>query len=247
MPPKPKGRWFSHMNMSNTYDEFSDEYVAMVSSRDEDEPWQALDRALFKTIGDVEGLCVLDAGCGEGYVSRVLEKRGADVTAVDVSQNLVDRGRKVGGQIDYLVADMSLGLPGLEDHFDLVASHFVLNDVPNYIGFINTIGSVTKAGGRAVLSFNNPYSAVTRQKAESYFDSGTAVIYQGMSTIGVNVYHYHRTMSEYMKAFSDAGFLLRTLAEPEPGPEEPDDRRDRWLKVPFQIVTEFVKTGRVGR
>ena len=230
------------MTEQNTYDRFSEEYVAMVSYRDEDKPWHALEKAFFDLIGDVEGLRVLDAGCGEGYVARVLEKKGAIVTAVDVSRKLVEKGKGKVGSIDYLVADLSEGLPQFEGQFDLVASHFVLNDVPDYVGFINTIGVVTKPGGRAVMSFNNPYSAVLRHKAETYFDSGTTVVYQGMSTAGVKVYHYHRMMGEYIGAFTNSGFMLRKLVEPEPGPEESVDRRTRWLQVPFQIATEFVRT-----
>ncbi len=224
----------------NTYDEFAEEYEAMISYRNE-EHLSNLDEVFFDLIGDVEGLRVLDAGCGEGFVARVLEKKGATVTAVDISPSLVGKAKKKEGSVEYLIADLSEGLPQFESHFDLVASHFVLNDVPDYKGFINTLGSVTKSGGRAVLSFNNPYSAVLREKAETYFDSGRVVMYQGMSTIGVKVYHYHRTMSEYLKAFADSGFMLRTLLEPPPGPEESEHRRTRWRQVPFQLATEFVK------
>ena len=32
------------------------------------------------------------------------------------------------------------------------------------------------------------------------------------ATTGIKVYHYHRTMGEYIRAFADSGFMLRTLA-----------------------------------
>ena len=48
-------------------------------------------------------------------------------------------------------------------------------------------------------------------------------------------------MGEYIKAFSECGFLLRTLLEPAPGPNEPEERRTGWVQVPFIIVLEFVK------
>jgi ubiquinone/menaquinone biosynthesis C-methylase UbiE len=39
--------------------------------------------ALLATIGSVEGLRVIDIGCGEGHMARALAKLGADVTGYD--------------------------------------------------------------------------------------------------------------------------------------------------------------------
>ena len=36
--------------------------------------------ALLATVGKVEGLRVIDIGCGEGHMARALAKLGADVT-----------------------------------------------------------------------------------------------------------------------------------------------------------------------
>ena len=232
------------MKAVNTYDQCADQYEAWVSSRNEkDLSGDVYAAGFFGVIGKVGGLRALDAGCGDGFVARVLESKGAIVTGVDVSPKLVEKAkRRTEGSIEYLVADLSEPLSQFEEHFDLVASHFVLNDVPDHEGFISTLGSVTKPGGRAVLLLNNPYSAVLREKADTYFDSGTSRLYKGMATVGIEVYHYHRTMGEYIKAFSECGFLLRTLLEPAPGTNEPEERRIGWVQVPFLIVLEFVKS-----
>ncbi len=231
------------MSAVNTYDQCADQYEAYVSGRDEkDLSGDDFDADFFRVIGEVGGLRALDAGCGEGFIARVLEFKRAMVTGVDVSAKLVEKAkRKSEGSIEYLVADLSKPLLQFEEHFDLVASHFVLNDVPDYEGFISTLGSVTKPGGRAVLSLNNPYSAVLREKADTYFDSGATRPYGFMSSSGVKVYHYHRTMGEYIKAFADCGLLLRGLIEPPPRPVEPDERRIKWNQVPLCIVMEFLK------
>lgn len=223
----------------NTYDDCVDAYVAFVEARQDDEP---INQAFYDLIGDVEGLRVLDAGCGEGYVSRALEAKGASVTGVDVAGKLVEVALAKGPEaIDYRVADLSKPLPGFENTFDLVASYFVLNDVPDHKGFISTVSAATKPGGRAVFALNNPYSAVSRQKASTYFESGKVVLYQGLSTLGIHVYHYHRTMGEYVSSFAKGGFLLRKLVEIPPDPEMAPERRVGWEQVPYHIVVEFVK------
>ena len=229
------------MKPRNTYDECADQYVAMVQERNECFDSDPLAPAFFDLIGDVDGLKALDAGCGEGFVARELTARGAEVTAIDISAPLVKVGRSkdAEGKIDYRVCDLSEPLPEFEGHFDLVASHVVLNDVPDFRGFIRTIGSLTTPDARAVFSLNNPYSAFRREKATSYFASGEAVIYQGMAGVGVEVYYYHRTMEEYITAFRESGFLLRSLVDIPPPKDMPP--HEKWNEIPPLMVLEFVK------
>ena len=226
----------------NTYDQFAQRFDEVFGSRDEND-LEGDSKLFFDLIGDVDGLRVLDAGCGEGFAARVLSARGAKVTAIDISGPMVKIGREKDpqGQIDFQIADLSQPLPHFERRFDLVVSNYALNDVPDYRGFIRTLASVAKAGARLVFSLNNPYSAVFREKASSYFESGTAVLYQGMANAGVEVYYYHRTMTEYVNAFRKNGLLLRTLVDLPPGTDDPDEPRSKWHNVPFLIVIELVK------
>ncbi len=226
----------------NTYDQFAQEYSVLCGSRDEN-VLEGDSKLIFDLIGEVEGLYVLDAGCGEGFAARVLNTRGAKVTAIDISEPMVEigRGKDPEGQIDFRVADLSQPLPDFESRFDLAVSNYVLNDVPDYKGFIRTLASVTQQGGRMVFSLNNPYSAVFWEKASSYFESGTSVLYRGMANAGVEVYTYHRTMTEYIDAFRENGLLLRTLVDLPPNMDAPDNLRSRWHNVPFLIVIELVK------
>jgi hypothetical protein len=123
-------------------------------------------------------------------------------------------------------------------------SNLVLNDVPDYQGFAATLGAVTKPGGHLVLSLNNPYSAVARGKAHSYFDSGAATLYAGLAKWGVEVYFYHRTFEEYMTAFSDAGLLLKSLSDVQFTQKmmpEGTLLAQQHSAFPFLMVLEFVK------
>src|SRR5437763_15148810 len=92
----------------------------------------------LQIVGEVSGLTVLDAGCGEGYLSRILTHRGANVTGMDISRRLVQlaRAKDPEGTITYQSADLSQPLPAYAHHFDLIVSHLVLNDVNDYQGFL---------------------------------------------------------------------------------------------------------------
>jgi len=120
---------------TNTYDQFAEQYVTLLGGRDESDISQdPIASRLLEIIGNVEDLSVLDAGCGEGYLSRALASHGAQVTGIDISLRLVEmaRARDPKETITYRVGDLSEPWPQYEGRFDLVASHMVLNDVsPN--------------------------------------------------------------------------------------------------------------------
>ena len=233
----------------NTYDQFADQYAQSQKRSTEEFSWNhdLVIPNLLQVVGDVAGLFVLDAGCGEGVVSRYLADRGAKVTGIDISQRLVELAKSQNNTINYQVCDLSVSLPQYFQAFDLVASNLVLNDVPDYRGFARTLGEVTKPQGRAVLSFTNPYSAVMREKVQSYFDSGYATLYPWGDS---KIYHFHRTMQDYISAFYEAGFLLKSLSDVQMTEEMvarlPDSNRKlahfpMYHRFPFFVILEFIK------
>ena len=203
---------------TSAYDQYAEEYAAYVATRERDDlegdPFGIL-TPLLAQLGDVASQDVLDAGCGEGYLSRILAARGARVTGVDLSPRLVElAGQKASpGPIAYRVGDLSMPHLELEGRFDAVASFFVLNDVEDHRGFAATLAQALRPGGRAVLGFNNPYDYVTRKgHGSAYFTTG-AEYPCGLSSVGVPVSFYHRTLPQYLDAFLDAGLHLTKIVD----------------------------------
>src|SRR5215831_16298197 len=185
----------------SAYDPYADEYAAYVATREQDalegDPFGILP-PLLAQLGDVTGQDLLDAGCGEGYLSRILAARGARVTGVDLSPRLVElaAARAAPGEITYRVGDLSVPHPELAGRFDAVASYFVLNDVEDHRGFAQMLGDALRPGGRAVLGFNNPYDYIMcRGRGSAYFTTGVAYSC-GLSRVGVPVEFYHHTLPE---------------------------------------------------
>lgn len=75
---------------------------------------------------------VLDAGCGEGYLSRMLARSEATVTAVDYSSRMIEIAKERTPNdllIDYRQANCE-DLNCLEDkNFDLIVSNMVIQDL----------------------------------------------------------------------------------------------------------------------
>jgi protein-L-isoaspartate(D-aspartate) O-methyltransferase len=77
---------------------------------------------LIQALSVRPGMRVLDVACGLGYSSAVLRELGAEVVAIDTSQDLVDKARERlksagGAGIEVIAAELDQGYPdrGLYD------------------------------------------------------------------------------------------------------------------------------------
>jgi 2-polyprenyl-3-methyl-5-hydroxy-6-metoxy-1,4-benzoquinol methylase len=72
----------------------SDFWVRIIREHRDRHRTELTDQAMLSAIGFCEGLDVLDAGCGEGYLTREIAGRGArQVTGVDKSAALIAAAR----------------------------------------------------------------------------------------------------------------------------------------------------------
>src|SRR5438552_8656409 len=81
--------------------------------------------AFFAMLPDVEGLLGLDIGCGEGYNTRLLAKRGARVTAIDIAEVFIAHAQQIEKEtslgIGYQVAS-AVDLPLHDATFDFATA-----------------------------------------------------------------------------------------------------------------------------
>lgn len=67
---------------------YSRDMIAAVGDEGDPARRYILNPILFALLGDVAGRAILDAGCGTGYLSRLLAKRGAYVTGIEPAPTL---------------------------------------------------------------------------------------------------------------------------------------------------------------
>jgi len=119
----------------------------------------------LRHCGQVKGLEVLDLGCGSGRSSRLLAQRGAKVTGLDNSIEMLKIARKIETEdplgINYIFADAQDY--DLGKQFDLITPSFLLHYAQTrkqLESFVSAIKRHLKKQGRLVAININPDNPV---------------------------------------------------------------------------------------
>jgi ubiquinone/menaquinone biosynthesis C-methylase UbiE len=116
--------------------------------------------AMFKMLGKIRGKKILDLCCGEGYNTRIMTRKGAKVTGVDFSEELIqlaveeEKKKRLG--IKYIVSDAAEMHKLKSNSFDIVASFMAFQDIKNYRGAVRETSRVLKKHGRFVFVIPHP-------------------------------------------------------------------------------------------
>ncbi len=187
---------------------------------------------VVELLGPVAGKRILDAGCGEGFLSRLLAERGASVVAVDFSDEMLKFARErtpsaldvAYAHADFAQLDM---LPG--ESFDIVVSVTAIQDVPDYESAIAEAYRCLIPGGFSVLALMHPCfsseggwvkDADGRKlywKVDNYFHEGPREVHV-CDGVEKDVVYFHRTLTSYIRATRRAGFIVDDFVEARPSP-----------------------------
>ena len=110
--------------------------------------------AVMEFLTPVEGKRVLDAGCGDGAYSLAATERGALVTGVDLSEDMLAAARyrsaARGLTVDWMQGSV-LALPFPDSSFDLAIAITLLCLVPDPRAAVRELSRVLVPGGRLVV------------------------------------------------------------------------------------------------
>jgi SAM-dependent methyltransferase len=143
----------SDVGVVDAYDEWHRQFHADVDPIDT--PWHTM---AIPHLPPLEGLRVLEIGCGRGGFSRYLASNGADLVAADFSPAAVEMAAR-GLDGDVVVADIE-AIPFEAGSFDLVVSLDTIEHVPNPTRAVAELTRVLKPGGKLVLTTNNYFGLI---------------------------------------------------------------------------------------
>ncbi len=199
----------------------------------------------FELLPDVRGLSGLDIGCGEGHNTRLLAERGAQVTAVDISEVFIRYAKeeevREPRKIDYRVAS-AVALPFSDRSFDFAVGFMSLMDIPETERVLAEAHRILKPGGFFQFSIEHPCFATPHRRnlrnregatyavevgdyfrrlqgevTEWIFGAAPPEVRNGLRRFRVP--KFTRTVSEWVNLLIDTGFVIERLAEPRPSDE----------------------------
>jgi 2-polyprenyl-3-methyl-5-hydroxy-6-metoxy-1,4-benzoquinol methylase len=217
-------------------------------------------------LGKVKGKKFLDAGCGEGYLARYYAKKGAIVTAIDLSQHLIDTSKELtegsGLTVDYRVDNICRMESVSDAEFEMILCNLVLLNVSCLDETMKEFYRVLKIGGILVFSIVHPafnfYGPGSWQmgeknpetnrregiyfKVDRYFEEEEYERYwktRKGDSFPKPISFFHRTLSTYLNSLTGSGFRLLSFEEPRP--IDDDTFFDRERRVPFFAVFKAMK------
>lgn len=196
--------------------------------------------AFLKMLPNVSDLNGLDIGCGEGYNTRMVAKKGAKMIAVDISETFIkhaiEKEKEEPLEIKYQIAS-ALELPFLDKQFDFVMSTMALMDMPNLNKALTEAYRVIKSGGFFQFSIIHPcfftpqfkwiydennervailcgdyYKPKIGEVDEWIFSAAPEEIKAGMRKFRIP--RFDRILSDWLNSLIKIGFILEEFNEP---------------------------------
>ena len=188
-------------DVANRYD-FLNDLLSLGRTR----AWR---RVVTSIIAPKPGMKILDIAAGTGSSSRPLVDKGAEVTALDFSQGMIEQGRKQNKNIKFVQGD-ALKLPFEENSFDVTTISFGLRNTSSTEIALKEALRVTKDGGRIVVAeFSHPVNPIFKKIYLNYLMKALPVIVKKISK-NPDAYIY---LAESIRAWPDQAELASIMRD----------------------------------
>ena len=216
------------------WDAQADDWVAAGERSWAGEPnwgiWSIPERELRLLPEEMHEMRAIELGCGTGYVSGWMARRGASVLGIDNSERQLATARRLaaehGVQLE-LVHGNAEQLPTPDESFDFAISEYGAAIWTDPYRWIPEAWRVLRPGGQLVFLGNHPIATLTVDFASDAPASRTLRNpYFGMHRIewtepdGTAGTEFQLPISEWMRLFAEVGFevlAFHELRAPAPG------------------------------
>lgn len=204
-------------------------------------------------FGEVDGLKVLEVGCGSGHSLKYMsERNAAELWGLDLSSTQIETAKMLLEDEEYNLFESPMEMdPGLpKAYFDIVYSIFALGWTTNIEATLNNIYSYLKPGGIFIFSWEHPlFSRVKNSEngllfERPYHEEGT----YAHEAWGEPAFMQQYKVSTYINKLVSAGFKIESMVEDVQITDELKTRQEnRWYNeakvaaLPTTIIFKCVK------
>ena len=217
------------------WDKHAHRWVAMGERAWKGEPswgmWSIPESELRLLPEDMTGMDSIELGCGTGYISAWLARRGARIVGIDNSEGQLATARRLAEEhgVEFeLIHGNAEVIPFPDESFDFAVSEYGVAIWADPYVWVPEAHRVLRPGGRLVMLGNHPIVELTMPLdadepagltlRNPYFGMHRMDWDDGEDT-GVE---FNLPISEWMRLFRDTGFEIlayHELQAPEPGEE----------------------------
>lgn len=185
--------------------------------------WNLPDADLHLLPDDLNGKDVIELGCGTGYVSGWMAKRGARVTAIDVSDKQLATARSLAQQHEVEISFIEgnaedTGLP--DAAFDFAISEYGASIwCPPHI-WLREAYRLLRPGGRLVFLGNHPLAIICAPESGAPTEHVLHRPYRGLwgadwtkVEIDPSGICFVLSFAEWFRLFKDIGFEIENYQE----------------------------------
>ncbi|PWK07894.1 class I SAM-dependent methyltransferase [Tumebacillus permanentifrigoris] len=204
-------------------------------------------------VGSVQGLRVLDLGCGSAQYGVELLNQGCEAyVGLDASVNCYEMARETlagtSGEARFgTIEEIDLQT----EKFDLVVSRLALHYIEDLEAIFQKIYQCLTSGGRFIFSVEHP---VITSCNDSYVEGqirGRWIVDQYFVTgrreydwLNGKVVKYHRKVEDFFLLLRNSRFRVDFLREATPNREHfaTEEEYARWVKVPIFMFFSATKS-----
>lgn len=161
-------------------------------------------KVLRITLENIDFESCLEIGCGTGKNTGWLIKKAKHITAVDLSEEMINRAKEKisSGNVNFLQADITQNWNFVEEKYDLVSFSLVLEHIENLDHIFKEAAEAVNPGGYIYLGELHPYKQYLGTKARFETEKGMEVL----------TCFIHNT-SDFIQAAKKHGFKIIDINE----------------------------------
>ena len=234
--------FMDHLQTGKLWEDNADAWTAMVRAGYDIYRDCLNTPAFLAMLPDVSGQRGLDLGCGEGHNTRLLARRGAAMTGLDIAGRFLHHARQAETaeplDIRY-VQGSGLELPFAPASFDFVTAFMSLMDMPETERVLAEVHRILTPGGFLQFSITHPctdvpirrkvkdakgrdvaitlggyFQQLSGQVEEWSFSAAPPAVRQRWPAFKIP--RYNHTLSQWLNMLITAGFVIARVGEPAP-------------------------------
>ena len=183
---------------------------------------------ILRLVEPTKGETILDLACGQGFFAKAFAQKGATLTGVDISEELITIAKQEAMHITFHVGSAE-ALSMLKDKsFDKAVIVLAIQNIEHINKVLSEAARVLKVGGTFHIVMNHPAFRIPKRSSWEYDDKKKVQFrrveqYASESRESIDMHpgmkdspqtlSFHRPLQYYFKLLGKAGFAVDRLEE----------------------------------